>query len=574
MLQYNKNNGGHYVSRLRLPTALLVGLSLSAPLLAQDLSLPYVPDRVLIRFVPGAAADQRAVIRRALQAQTVKQYRLVPGLEAMQTALDVPQALAVLASNPNILYAEPDYIVQPVSLPAPVIPSDEHFGLQWALYNTGQEILGVTGTAGADIDMAEVWNTSTGSGQSVIAVIDTGTQRSHPDLDDNIWQNPGEVINGLDDDGNGYVDDIDGWDFFGNDNDPDDHDGHGTHTAGTICAEGDNQIGVAGVLWDCQIMVLRFLGPAGGSTGDAIEALQYAVEQGVKVSNNSWGGGGYSLSLYDAIAAAGQQGHIFVAAAGNSGISNDGYANYPSSYDLDNIISVASITNQDLLAGNSNYGLTTVDLAGPGVNVASTYIGNAYYYSSGTSMATPHVTGVVALLQELNPSMSMSDVVDRVLGTARPVQALMGLMVTGGVLNAYNAIHNIVPPAPPPPPPVPTAPSGFTGTNNGDGTATLEWTGDELAVSYLIERDEFRTNGHYVGRYSFTVADIDVGASESYEFTDQTGKRNNRYRVAAVNENGQTWTSWIWVNVTTDGGDPDSGGGGGGSGRCHPKKGC
>jgi subtilisin family serine protease len=561
------------VSRLKLRFLIVVGTLCSMPALAQEPLDAFVANRVLVRFAPGTAANERAIVRQALEARATRSLSLVPGLEVMQTALDVPQALALLASNPNVLYAEPDYIVQPISLPPPVIANDEHFPLQWGLHNTGQDIRGVIGNADADIDMAEAWNMTTGDGTTIVAVIDTGTQYDHPDLDANIWENTSESLNGLDDDLNGYVDDIRGWDFFSDDNNPDDSDGHGTHTAGTICAEGDNSIGVAGVLWACKIMPLRFLGPMGGSNAGAIEALGYAVANGAFVSNNSWGGGPYSQALYDAIAAAGAEGHVFVAAAGNSARNNDTYLDYPSSYDLPNIISVAASDNTDLLASFSNYGVTTVDVAAPGWNIASTFAGSAYYWASGTSMATPHVTGVVALVQELNPGMPMADVIDRVLSTARPVQALTGLMATGGVVNAYNALYNVVPPAPPPPPPVPTVPSEFSGTNNGDGSALVTWMGDELADYYILERDEYRTNGRFLGRSSFEITDTAPGESEAYQYLDVTGKRNNRYRVVAINENGSSpWTNWIWVHVTTDGDGTESGGGG--SGRCHPKKGC
>lgn len=565
------------VSRLKLPFVISIGFLCSMPVLAQEPSDVFVANRVLVRFVPGTASNERAIVRQALQAQGTRSLDLVPGLEVMETALDVPQAIALLANNPNVLYAEPDYIVQPISLPPPVIPNDQHFPLQWGMHNTGQDIRGVIGNVDADIDMAEAWNTMTGDGTTIVAVIDTGTQYDHPDLDANIWENTAETLNGLDDDSNGYVDDVRGWDFYSDDNDPDDSDGHGTHTAGTICAEGNNLIGVVGVLWACRIMPIRFLGPQGGSNSGAIASIGYAVANGAKVSNNSWGGGPYSQALYDAIAAAGDAGHVFVAAAGNSARNNDTYLDYPSSYNLDNIISVAAMDNLDLLASFSNYGATTVDLGSPGWNIASTFAGSAYYWASGTSMAAPHVTGVVAMVQEQNPAMAMADVIGRVLDTARPVQTLTGLVATGGVVNAYNALNNIVPAPLPPPPPVPTVPTDFTGTNNGDGSALVQWMGDELADYYILERDEYRTNGRFLGRSSIEITDTAPGESEAYEYLDVVGStRNMRYRVVAINENGASpWTNWIWVNVTIDGDGSGSGGsGGGGSGRCHPKKGC
>ena len=285
------------------------------------------------------------------------------------------------------------------------LPNDTYFNLEWGLHNTGQTIQGQVGIADADIDCPEAWDLSTGNASFVIADIDTGMQWTHPDLDGNVWSNPGEIAgNGIDDDGNGYIDDTRGWDFYSVDNNPDDGDGHGTHTAGTIGAEGNNGIGVVGVNWQCKIMPLRFLGPFGGSTSDAILAVNYAAAKGVRVSNNSWGGGGFSQGLFDAINAAKAVGHVFVAAAGNNGSNNDSSPFYPASYNLDNLISVAATDNRDNRASFSNYGAVSVDLGAPGVNVASTYTASGYAYLSGTSMATPHVTGVVALVEALNPS--------------------------------------------------------------------------------------------------------------------------------------------------------------------------
>ncbi len=350
----------------RLPrfTLLVLTFTASGIILAQDLSQPYVENEVIVRFVPGSAAADRAAARNSVSPQSVRSLGLVEGLELVRSALDVPQAIATLTNNPNVLYVEPNYIVQPVLLPDDYYFNYYHYvdgdppgsGLQWGLHNVGQSIQGVLGDPVADIDMPQAWDkiaelTGNADGnpttRTVVAVIDTGTQWHHEDLDDNIWMNPGEVVDGSDSDGNGFVDDIRGWDFFSDDNDPDDESGHGTHTAGTVAAVTDNVVGVAGVCANCEIMAIRFLGPAGGSTADAISSLYYALENGAKVSNNSWGGGGFSQGLYDAIAAAGEAGHIFVAAAGNSAVDNDTSPHYPSAYALGNIISVAATTYLD-----------------------------------------------------------------------------------------------------------------------------------------------------------------------------------------------------------------------------------
>ena len=404
--------------------------------LEADPGLAAIPGSVLVGFEPHAPRAAVAAALAGAQARVVRTFGLVPGLLHVRTALPVERAVAILGADPSVRFAEPDYVQRKAAN-----ADDTYFSLQWGLHNTGQSIQGQTGIADADIDMPEAWDITTGDPGFVIAVIDSGTQWSHPDLDSNIWTNSGEVpANGLDDDGNGYADDVRGWDFYSGDSNPDDGDGHGTHTAGTIGAEGNNGAGVAGVTWRCKIMPLRFLGPFGGSTSDAIAAVSYAAGKGVKVSNNSWGGAPFSSALYSAINASKGVGHVFVAAAGNAGTNNDASPFYPANYDLDNIISVAATDNRDNLADFSNYGGTTVDLAAPGVNIASTYPTSSYAWSSGTSMAAPHVSGVVALVYQRNPGFTYSEVVGRILGSTRPAGSLSGRCVTGGVLNALAAL--------------------------------------------------------------------------------------------------------------------------------------
>jgi len=408
--------------------------------LASNPALEYAPDSVLVKFNPAASPAQKLNARALISAEKNREYGLVQGLEHIQLSKGqgVERAIEILQQLPFVEYAEPDYVLHADT-------NDYYFDLQWGLHNTGQRILNIRGSFDADIDAPEAWDITTGNLTFVVAVIDTGVEYSHEDLINNAWRNPGEIQgNGVDDDGNGYIDDIYGWDFFSDDSDPMDEEGHGTHVAGTICAEGNNGIGVSGVAWQCKIMALRFLGPDGGWTSGAILALEYAVDQGVMVSNNSWGGGGYSTSLKNAIANAGSAGHLFVAAAGNGGLDGIGYdtdisPHYPSSYDLGNIISVAATDNRDRLAGFSNYGLVSVDLGAPGVDIASTMLSD-YYWSSGTSMAAPHVTGVAALILGLHPEFTNTEVKDRILNTTRPIDALNGKTATGGVVNAYAAL--------------------------------------------------------------------------------------------------------------------------------------
>src|SRR6266581_2407804 len=341
-----------------------------------------------------------------------------------------------LARHPKVEAAEPNYIVKAVAT-----PDDPRYPEQWSLNNIGQ----TGGTPGADIDAPEAWDRVTGSSGIVVAVIDTGVDYTHPDLAANIWTNPGEIPgNGIDDDGNGYVDDVHGFDFCNNDNDPMDDHGHGTHVSGTIAAVGNNGIGVAGVNWSAQIMPVKFLGPGGsGYTSDAIRAVLYATDMGARVLNNSWGGGGYSEALRDAVVAAYEANVLFVAAAGNSSNNADVVPLYPAAYDVPNVISVAATDHYDGLAYFSNYGPNSVHLGAPGVNILSTVSAtgdpccsdaSGYKLLSGTSMATPHVAGSAALLLAQDASRSAIGLKSLLLDTVNPVPSLAGITVTGGRL--------------------------------------------------------------------------------------------------------------------------------------------
>jgi len=413
-------------------------------------------------------------------ARADRSRRLMPRARLEQLRLEngrpVEAALNALARLPFVELAEPDFVVRAVT-------SDPHYGLLYAIENTGQTVRGVKGTSGADMAVAQAWSVATGDSSLVIAVIDDGVEYTHPDLAGRMWVNPGEVVDDVDNDGNGYIDDIYGYDFYDNDSDPYDNNnattgegGHGTHVAGTICAEPNNGIGISGVVQQCQIMALRFLGPQGGYTSDAIDAINYAVAKGVRLSNNSWGGGSYSSSLYSAIQSAGNQGQLFLAAAGNGGSDGlgvgddtDNLPHYPSSYNLPNIISVAATDNRDQIADLSNFGINSVDVAAPGVDIVSSAYGS-YYYFGGTSMATPNVTGVAALILAQNPGFSVAQVRDRLLQSVRPVQALDGLIATGGVVDALAAL-SVTPPEPPP-----AAPTALSAQAMGTTTIGLTFS--------------------------------------------------------------------------------------------------
>src|SRR5262245_59109267 len=398
----------------------------------------YDPSGILVRLRPGIA-DPRAL--EILQGtEFTSPLSLVPGLWEVHLSdgVSVEAALEAYGLSPYVLGASPNQLLH-----VDQIPNDPQFGSTWGLNNTGQ----TGGTPDADIDAPEAWDVTTGSHSTIVAVLDTGVDYNHPDLAANMWFNPGEIPgNGIDDDHNGFIDDVHGYDFVNNDGDPMDDHSHGTHVAGIIGAVGNNNLGVAGVAWNVQIMAVKFLDSSGnGTTANAIRALNYAVQMGAKISNNSYGGSSAEDAdplFLEAIQNAAAFNHVFVAGAGNSGTDNDAAGFYPATFSADNIISVAATDANDALASFSSFGATTVDLAAPGVDILSTVPGGGYDYKSGTSMATPHVTGTVALVRSLHPDWNYRQVIDQVLGAVDYLPALDGRTVTGGRLNAARALRD------------------------------------------------------------------------------------------------------------------------------------
>ncbi|WP_222595607.1 S8 family serine peptidase, partial [Microcystis aeruginosa] len=429
-----------------LPTAASVTSELKPA--ATSTLAPHAPNQLIVKFNQGIATAQVAQFHSLFGAVSTQKIKLT-GAEIwkLSGSLSVDTILAEYGSNPIFEYIQPDYILTKGTIsPQATFPNDPSFNQLWGLHNTGQS----GGTADADIDAPEAWDIQTGDPNLVIGVVDTGVDYNHPDLAGNIWTNPGEIANdGIDNDGNGYIDDIRGWDFAYNDNDPSDVDGHGTHVAGTIAGKGNNGVGVTGVAWNAKIMPLKFLNDQGsGSTSNAILAINYATDKGVKLTNNSWVGDGYSQALYNAINAAGQAGALFIAAAGNDSLNIDVSPHYPSSYNLANIISVAATNRNDQLvtfdntgAGSgSNYGLTSVDLGAPGSDIYSLAPGGGYATLSGTSMASSHVAGAAALLWSQNPTWTAQQVKNTLMNTGDSIAALAGKTVSGKRLNVFNAL--------------------------------------------------------------------------------------------------------------------------------------
>jgi len=410
--------------------------------------LAHDPTSVLVRFAPGTPAAARDATLALVGGRTIQTWALVPDLHHVAISMPVPDALKVLDSARRqfglVLYAEPDHLAK-----LGATPNDTFYSLLWGLNNTGQTVNNDRGTANADIDANLAWDVTTG-GAFVVGMADSGIRATHEDLAANRWTNSGEIAgNGIDDDANGYVDDVWGWDFWNNDSNPTDDNGHGSHTAGTVGAVGNNAKGVTGVCWTVRLAGLKI----GSSTGSismsgAISSLNYCVGKGIKLSNHSWGGGAFNSSLNTAITNARTAGHMLVCAAGNGGSdgrgdNNNNIPQYPASYTQDNIIAVAAIDNDNKLARFSNYGSTSVDLGAPGVTIASCYnsADNSYVYLNGTSMATPHVTGVCALVWNQNPTWTYAQVRSKILSTTKPLTSLSGKTVTGGCLNANNAVR-------------------------------------------------------------------------------------------------------------------------------------
>lgn len=467
----------------------------------------FVPGEVLVRYRSERIAQrkiQEALATTEGKPVTVQLERfsgsdMIPGLRiAHVEAADTMAAVSALNAQPDVLYAEPNYRWYRTT----ATPNDPCFPTNILPGCQSTDLYGLN-----KIGAPSAWDTIKGSRDSalagfgtprvVVGVIDEGVDITHQDLSANVWTNPGETANGVDDDGNGFVDDLNGYDFFANIGTITGAN-HGTHVAGTIGARGDNATGVVGVNWQVGLMSLRFIGSGGGSTADAIRATAYAklmrdrwVNSGgaqganVRVLNNSWGpdrrlGNGLSPALFDAINSVGQSGILFVCSAGNDAIDNDADPGYPASFDLPNLVSVAATDQTDAIASISDFGAHTITLGAPGVGILSTTLNNTYTVMNGTSMAAPHVSGAAALLLAANPNLTLQQLKSLLIFNGDLVSSLSGKTSTGRRLNVGSSVqalaqNDVTPPG--------TAANFHINTQNGR-SLNLGWTasGDDGAV--------------------------------------------------------------------------------------------
>lgn len=503
-----------------------------------DLTKPHMAGRIIVGYEPNVSNAVRANVRATVGTSTARS--LLGGARPAEiitlgAGRSVASAIKELWGKPGIRFVEPDYFV--TSLVDPNDPLYGDAGL-WGMRGPSSSAASPYGSR-AD----EAWaQGEIGSPSVYVGIIDEGIDVSHPDLAANIWTNPFDPVNGRDDDGNGYVDDVHGWDFANDDNsvyDGGGNDSHGTHVAGTIGAVGGNSVGVAGVNWDVTMISAKFLGPGGGYISDAIDAVKYLTDlkrrHGINIvaSSNSWGGGGFSQGLLDAINAGGDEEILFVAAAGNSGTNNDSSPSYPSNLECtrpaaggtrgwDCVVAVAAIDANGNLANFSQYGATSVDLGAPGVNVLSTIPGADYEPYSGTSMATPHVSGALALCAAQDAAISAQELRSALAASTTSTSALVGKTVTGGRLNVA-ALIEMCSVAAAPIAGIPTALSASAATRS---TITLSWTdGVTNENQFEIQRaprsgvscGTFVTVG-YAGRNATSYVNGGLPAETSYCF--------------------------------------------------------
>jgi subtilisin-like proprotein convertase family protein len=448
----------------------------------------FFPGQVVVQFRSGVDDFDKVMALGAVNAMARTELTGIEGAEVLATNLPVAQAIANLRALPEVEFAEPNYVLRHAA-----VSNDPIFtgGTLWGMYGNGSTPANDFGS-----QAAELWTQGfIGSSNVFVGVIDEGIDFNHPDLAENIWTNPFDGVDGIDNDSNGRIDDIHGWDFFQDNNTvydgapgDNDTDAHGTHVAGTIGGKGGNGQGVAGVNWNVTMISGKFLGPNGGSTAAAAQAVDYFTDlktrhnMNIVATSNSWGGGGDSLVLRQAINRAAKQNILFIAAAGNSATNNDSSPHFPSNYSslidagsetaasYEAVISVASIALDGSLSSFSNFGATSVDIGAPGSAIPSTTPNNTYSTFNGTSMATPHVTGAAAMFKAMNPNATALEIRNAILTQGIPTSSLAGKTSTGNRLNIGGfqqvtagslTINNVL------------VSEGNSGTKNASFTVTL-----------------------------------------------------------------------------------------------------
>jgi len=500
---------------------------------------------LLVRFgvdVTERGKDDLASSKGARRKGKLRGGSGVERLE-LQPGQDAAAAAEQLKGRPGVEFAEPNFLVRHDQ----VTSNDTRFSEQWALRNTGQS----GGAAGSDLHAGAAWQETVGSYSTVVAVVDSGIDLTHPDLAANRWMNPAEVAdNGADDEHDGYPDDVNGWDWVANSGVVRDEAGHGTSVAGIIAAEGNNSRGISGVMWRASLMSLRVLDSAGtGDVAAAVEAIDYAVAHGAQVINCSWGTEADSQFLKEAIERAGRKGVVVVTSAGNAGRDIDAQPYYPASYDLPNLIAVAAADGFDNLASFSNRGAVRVAVAAPGVDILTTQLGGDYRYVSGTSASAPLVTGIVGLIKTIRPTANAAAVRTAVVEGARRVDTLTGKVLSGGVADAAGTLATL---------------RGNSYANNGGGIGNGNGNGNGQGngrpyVPPGLRKDNEQSRGKNKKGLTVTPPPAGGGAPGA-NLPDLDASRKVRTSPAP-----RTFSAPIQANMICADCDPSAGGGGGGS---------